>query len=39
MVLDIASSSQTALPHLLKDAGHAEILAALASLQGGMNSM
>lgn len=39
MMPDIASSSQTALPPPQQEAGYAEILAALASLQGGMSSM
>jgi hypothetical protein len=38
-MLDIASSSQTALPLPKHDVGYVQILAALASLQRGMSSM
>jgi len=39
VVLDIGSSSQTAPPPPQQDAGYAQILEALAVLQGGMSSM
>jgi len=39
VVPDIASSSQTTPPPPQQDASYAEILATLASLQGGMSSM
>jgi hypothetical protein len=39
VVPDVASSSQTAPPPPQQDAGYAQILVALASLQGGMSFM
>jgi hypothetical protein len=39
VVPDIGSSFQTAPPPLQQDVGYAQILEALAALQGGMSSM